>query len=209
MSRIVVAGTLDELSKTLEVASKLGTIHMLDYDGEIEDISLGSPDNIADDVSSLLVKMRGCASETKPVKGPRKSLGEVRSHLTGEFPQKIDEVLSNINALDEIRNNLDKISQSLITITKIAKLDLDLELLRDYDSLSCWVGEFSNLQALKNELSKDKNILCVSENNNKKGIAAIFCDNEINDDVQSIISEYNFESIAIPNSSGSASDLVK
>ena len=118
-------------------------------------------------------------------------------------------MLSNINALDEIRNNLDKISQSLITITKIAKLDLDLELLRDYDSLSCWVGEFSNLQALKNELSKDKNILCVSENNNKKGIAAVFCDNEINDDVQSIISEYNFESIAIPNSSGSASDLVK
>ena len=41
MSRIVVAGTLDELSKTLEVASKLGTIHMLDYDGEVEDISLG------------------------------------------------------------------------------------------------------------------------------------------------------------------------
>ena len=209
MSRIVVAGTLDELSKTLEVASKLGTIHMLDYDGEVEDISLGSPDNIADDVSSLLVKMRGCAAETKPVKGPRKSLDEVRSLLTGEFPEKIDEVLSNINELDEIRNSLDKISQSLITITKIAKLELDLELLRDYDSLSCWVGEFSNLQALNNELNKNKNILCVSENNNKKGIAAIFCDNEIIDEVQSIISEYNFESITIPNSSGSAPGLVK
>ena len=72
---------------------------MLDYDGEVEDISLGSPDNIADYVSSLLVKMRGCAAETKPVKGPRKSLDEVRSLLTGEFPEKIDEVLSNINEL--------------------------------------------------------------------------------------------------------------
>ena len=54
MSRITVAGTLDELSKTLEVASKLGSIHMIDYDGETDDISMGSPELIADEISSLL-----------------------------------------------------------------------------------------------------------------------------------------------------------
>ena len=208
MSRIVVAGTLDELSKTLEITSKLGTIHMLDYDGEVEDISLGSPNNIADGVSSLLVKMRGCAAEIKPVKGSRKSLNEVRALLEGKFPEHLDDVLSKINSLEDTKNNLDKTSQSLTTISKIAKLNLDLELLRDYNSLSCWIGEFGNIQGLKKELEKNTNVLCFSESGSKRGIAAVFCDKEINEEIQAIISEFDFDAITIPNSSGSAIDLV-
>ncbi|MBJ99597.1 MAG: hypothetical protein CMB48_01115 [Euryarchaeota archaeon] len=208
MSRIVVAGTLDELSETLDVASKLGSIHMLDYDGEIEDISLGSPNKIADEVSSLLVKMRGCAAEIKPTKGPRKSLAGVRSLLDGEFPKHLDKVLSKINALEDTKNNLDKTSQNLTTIIRIATLNLDLELLSDYNSLSCWIGEFGNLQKLKADLEKNANVMCFSGSNGKRGVAAVFCDKEISEEIQSTISECDFDAITTPNSSGSAKDLV-
>lgn len=208
MSRIVVAGTLDELSETLDVASKLGSIHMLDYDGEIEDISLGSPDKIADQVSSLLVKMRGCAAEIKPSKGPRKSLADVRSLIEGKFPEHLDKVLSKINALEDTKNNLDKTSQNLATITRIATLNLDLELLSDYKSLSCWIGEFGNLQKLRSDLEKNASVMCFTGSNVKRGVAAVFCDNEVSEKIQSIISECDFDAITTPNSSGSAKNLV-
>ena len=86
MSRIVVAGTLDELSKTLEIASKLGTVHVLDYDGEIEDINLGTPEPLADDGSTLLTKVRGCVAELNPTAGPRQSLKQIRIFVKQMIP---------------------------------------------------------------------------------------------------------------------------
>ena len=209
MSRITVAGTLDELSKTLEVTSKLGSIHMIDYDGETDDISMGSPELIADEISSLLVKMRGCVAELKPVSGTRKSLKETRALIDGSFPELLEEVLKKINSLDDTKNTLEKNTQSLEITSKLAKLNLDMDLLGNYNSLSSWVGEFGDLSKLKTALKNNKNSMIITEEGSKKGIGAIFCTKESSEEIQSIISDSDFEAIAIPETTGSAKNILK
>jgi len=209
MSRIVVAGTLDELSKTLEVTSKLGTIHMVDYDGDIEDISMGSPELVADEKSSLLVKMRGCAAEIEPTQESKKSLKEIRSLLDSSFPHLLEELLSKINSLGDTKNSLEKNSQSLNITSKLAKLNLDLELLGEYESLSSWIGDFGDLSKLKSKLENMPNTLYFSEEGSKKGIGAVFCEKEVTDKVQLIISDIDFDAITTPESSGPANNLLK
>ena len=209
MSRIVVAGTLDELSKTLDVASKLGSIHMVDYDGETEKISMGSPETIADEVSSLLVKMRGCAAEINPNKSSRKSLKEVRKLLEGEFPTVLENLISKINSLEDTINSLEKNSQTISITSKLATLNLDLGLLCEYQSLSSWIGEFGNISSLTSQLDEIEDSLYFIGENSKKGIAAIFCEKTVSDKVQSAIANADFDSIAIPESSGSAENLLK
>ena len=208
MSRIIVAGTIDELSKTLETASKLGSIHMLDYDGEIEDISLGTPEPLADDVSLLLTKMRGCAAEINPISGSKQSLKQIRKLLEGDFPQLVEEIVNKINLLEDTKNSRDKNLQSTLIASQLEALNLDLELLSDYESLSCWVGEFEDLAGLSNKLEMISESICFTDGNSKKGVAAIFCEKDVAEEVQPIISESNFDPITIPENSGSAKNLI-
>ncbi|RAH16141.1 MAG: hypothetical protein CMB56_001530 [Methanobacteriota archaeon] len=206
MSRIVVAGTLEELSKTLKIASKLGAIHVIDYDGEIEDISLGSPDSVADEKSSLLVKMRGCAAELNPEKG-KKPLSYVKNLIEGDFPNSIDELISKINKKEEAEINLERISQELEILAKLSVLNLDLELLQNYESLSYWVGELSdssNLVSVTNNIGA----MSLTGKYNKKDIIAIFCEKKLHEELQNLISESNFENINPPNEVGSVEKLI-
>ena len=209
MSRITVAGTLDELSKTLELASKLGSIHMIDYDGETDDISMGSPELIADEISSLLVKIRGCVAELNPVSGTRKSLKDIRKLLNGPFPELLEDILEKINSLDDAKNTLEKNIHSLDITSKLAKLNLDMDLLGDYKSLSSWIGEFVDLSNIKSKLNGNNNSMIFTEESSKKGIGAIFCKKEVSEEIQSLISDSDFEAITIPDSKGSAKNILK
>ncbi len=209
MSRIVVAGTLDELSKTLEIASKLGTVHVLDYDGEIEDINLGTPEPLADDVSTLLTKVRGCVAELNPTAGPRQSLKQIRKVLSGDFSQLVESITDKINLLEDTKNLMEKNAQSTSIASKLTKLGLELELLGDYNSLSCWVGEFEDLTRLLENLKTVPGSLSFTDGNTKKGVAAVFCEKDFSDKVQSIVSESNFDQISIPEGTGSAETLIE
>ncbi len=207
MSRIVVAGTLEELSKTLEVASKLGAIHMLDYDGEIEDISLGSPDSIADEKSSLLAKMRGCAAELNP-KREKKQLSLVKSLIKGDFSNSVDEIISKINKKEEVENNIQKISQELEILSKLSVLNLNLELLQNYNSLSSWIGELSDSSTITSKINEIPGAMIISGKYNKKDIIGVFSEKEIHEEVQTIISESSFEAINPQNEHGSTKTLM-
>ncbi len=65
MSRIVVVGTTEELTPSLELAAGLKAIHVISHDGE--ELSIGSPNQAADDISRRLAAMRGCMSQLNSV----------------------------------------------------------------------------------------------------------------------------------------------
>jgi len=165
---------------------------------------------LADDISLLLTKMRGCtaAAEINPIPGPKQSLKQVRKLLEGEFPKHIEEIVEKINLLEDTKNSMDKNIQSTLIASKLATLNLDLELLSDYETLSCWVGEFEDLAGLSDKLELISESICFTDGNTKKGVAAIFCEKEVTEIVQPIISESNFDPITLPENSGSAKTLI-
>ena len=104
---------------------------------------------------------------------------------------------------------MEKNAQSTSIASKLTKLGLELELLGDYHSLSFWVGEFEDLTRLLENLKTVPRSLSFTDGNTKKGVAAVFCEKEVSDKVQSIVSESNFDQISIPEGTGSAETLIE
>ena len=78
--------------------------------------------------------------------------------------------LEKINSLDDTKNTLEKNTQSLEITSKLARLNLDMDLLGNYNSLSSWVGEFGDLSKLKTALKDNKNSMIITEEGSKKGL---------------------------------------
>ena len=65
MSRLVAAGTRDQLKTTIEVVAGIGLVHINDYSADEEGLSMGIPVEEAEDISRQLTRMRGCASQVE------------------------------------------------------------------------------------------------------------------------------------------------
>ena len=62
MSRLVVAGTKDQLKTTIDVLAGLSLVHINDYSSDDEDMSMGTPNEVSEEISRRLTKMRGAAA---------------------------------------------------------------------------------------------------------------------------------------------------
>jgi len=146
MSRILVAGTSDELAPTLDLAARLRSIHFIDHDGE--ELSLGSPNEAADGISQRLATMRGCLSQLgAPSSTTLPFLKDVRSSLEGSFAESTDSIVEDLKRLDTMRSEIDDLDSRATLLARLAPLGLDFELFEGYDSLSVHLGEVAYIEA--------------------------------------------------------------
>ena len=61
MGRLVASGTLDKLDATIEMLAQLRALHLVDYDGEDDDLSMGAPRDSAEQLSRDVNKLRNAA----------------------------------------------------------------------------------------------------------------------------------------------------
>ena len=61
MGRLVASGTLDKLDATIEMLAQIRALHLVDYDGEDDDLSMGAPRDTADQLSRDVNKLRNAA----------------------------------------------------------------------------------------------------------------------------------------------------
>ena len=62
MSRLVAAGTRDQLKTALDVVAGLSLVHINDYSSTEEGLSMGTPSDKSEEISRRLTKMRGAAA---------------------------------------------------------------------------------------------------------------------------------------------------
>ena len=73
MSRLTMAGSSDNLDEVLRLCANLGNVHIKPYSGDTDGITVGTPHPDADDVSTLLAKVRSvnstlrCSNKLGPV----------------------------------------------------------------------------------------------------------------------------------------------
>ena len=65
MSRLVVAGTKDQLKTTIDVLAGLSLVHINDYSSDDEELSMGTPSDSSEQISRRLTKMRGAAANVQ------------------------------------------------------------------------------------------------------------------------------------------------
>lgn len=210
MSRIVVVGTSDELSDTLELAARLSAIHVIDHDGE--ELGIGSPNEAADDVSRRLAAMRACMSHLNSSADENIiDIKSMRNSLEGNLPDLVDSITEDIKRLDDIQSQLDQLQEQIDVLGLLAPLGLDLDLYTGYDSLSVNVGTVPNLEQCRADLdglSEDMYVFS-SPLSKKEGTLVVFAENSSADAIEAVLSEQAFQSITVPEGEGPAQGQLK
>ena len=87
MSRLTMAGSKGDLDEALRLCANLGNVHISPYSGDEEGITVGVPHPDADDVSTMLAKVRAASTALKCVnkEGPI-SANDVKNAIDGKFP---------------------------------------------------------------------------------------------------------------------------
>ena len=154
MSRLVVAGTKDQLKTTIDVLAGLSLVHINDYSSDDEDMSMGTPNEVSEEISRRLTKMRGAAANIQaPSQAELMSAPEVRRNLSGDIDNLVDSALGFNDEVEELEMEKAKIEEELEVLSLLTPLSLEMELMRGYDSVTQFVGTVSSLSKARPALA--------------------------------------------------------
>jgi len=210
MSRLVVAGTKDQLKTTIDVLAGLSLVHINDYSSDDEELSMGTPSDSSEEISRRLTKMRGAAANVQaPSQAELMSAPEVRRNLSGDIDDLVGNALSLNDEMEALETESAQIGEELGVLSLIAPLSLEMELMSGYESVTQFVGTVSSLSKARPALaSLGDSAIHMSSEVSKKAVVAVFCRNEQADSIQKMLSEHDFQAISIPESNGLPSDRI-
>ena len=208
MSRLTVAGTLEQLPAVLAMSAKLQTIHLVDHSGEgDEDFGIGAPHESLSEIAPVLTKVRAAASHLNPDQHHEPmSTAQVKKALENDFEAKVDDILANLHECEDSNSRIETLESELEVLSALQPLGLDIELLSGYESLEAFVGEVSNVKTTKDSLSDVvKKILIFDDG---KSSIAVFCKLEEASVVQSALTSAGLRPFTLPEATGSAKSLI-
>ncbi|MEC8926702.1 MAG: V-type ATPase 116kDa subunit family protein [Candidatus Thermoplasmatota archaeon] len=210
MSRLIVAGTREQLAATVRVVADLRAVHINDYVGNDEGLSLGKPEDASEDVSRRLTRIRGCAAL---IEAQRQTellpASDVRSHLSASIDDMVEASISRFEEIDSKLAEIAQIDETLSVLSQLVPLSLELELMDGYDSLTSHVGTVRSLVKARPDIQAlGDRILFLSGEVGKQGVVAIFSRNEDADKVHATLGEHDFQPIAIPEGEGQPRELI-
>ena len=146
MSRLVAAGTRDQLKTAIDVVAGLSMVHINDYSSTEEGLSMGSPTDESEGISRRLTKMRGAASNLQAAdQRELLSAPEVRRTLSGPIDELVDSALECFEELETLHNESSQIDEELEVLQMLAPLSLELDLMGGYQNVTSFIGTVSSL----------------------------------------------------------------
>jgi len=142
MSKVSVAGSKRVLEPTIETVHELDLLHLSDYDESWEGFELGRSVEGAEAINQKLVTVRSLES----ILGVEREDGSERIVIDeAELAAELDALQDRVNELDdrksETRGQLRELDEQIDSLTPLAELGIELELLGGYDSLVVSVGQ--------------------------------------------------------------------
>jgi len=212
MGRIMAAGSKEKIDEVLGIIAKLNAIHFIEYNGLDEGFDLGVPKQESEVVGKRLNKLRSAASIVN-FTGPKKvvSADEVRSNLENSLSEAVDKLLHMNSHLEDVSSALSSSLETKETLEMLSSLDIDVELLSGYNSLSSFVGVVSG-SVTDIELDIEEGSISgifMKGFANGANIVAIFVENKYSNQVQTRLNQSGFQAINIPeNLSGDPSEIL-
>ena len=212
MGRIMAAGSKEKIDEVLGIIAKLNAIHFIEYNGLDEGFDLGVPKQESEIVGKRLNKLRSAASIVN-FAGPKKIVpaDEVRSNLESSLSEAVDRLLQMNGDLEDVSSALSSSLETKEMLEMLSSLDIDIELLSGYNSLSSFVGVVSGSVSDIELDIEDGSISGIFMKGfaNGANIVAIFVENKYSNQVQTRLNQSGFQSINIPeNLSGNPSEIL-
>ena len=199
MSRLTAAGSLSRVDEAVRALADLKAVHLLDYPGDEEGFDLGSPTDESEEIGRDLNRYRSASSQLDLI-DPKTLLESepIRGHLDGELPSRVEMMLGHLERLDVIDSELSSMAEEGDALELLLPLDLDLDLLSGYGSLTAFVGTVKD--ASRAESCAPDGLVIIERV--KPSVVAVFCKNDSSSAVQSELAEAGFAAIPIPDEKG-------
>ncbi len=146
MTRILVVGSKESLSQTIDILYGLETVHLVDFSADEPGFSLGSPLSTASDASQKLLKLRSMERDLdiKEVKGM-----EIEVIPIGKINSEVDETINGLEAeivgvvetKVKAQARLHEIEQKKKQLEPFMSLPLPIELYSGYENLTVFLGQ--------------------------------------------------------------------
>ena len=202
MTKVVICGLNDDLSKVSNILSKTRLVHIENYTGEDEGFSTGVTLDYGARVSEVLVRVRSLIKILDVDAGSPADVKNANS-VESEVFEKLDDLEKNIL---EIYNNNRSSTQELKDgknrlelMKKFESFDINLEYFSGFKSLNVLTGLLSSsteCSVVNGEVIRDEDMI------------AVFVPVEDSEDVEQKLIKSGFKSVDPPSGEGSISKGV-
>ncbi len=208
MSRIVIVGAKSHIDEVIEAMYDVKAIHLIDHTvGADEGFALGTPRPYAPKASERLLKVRAMEKGlgiTHKMKTETISEDEIKSQISSD---SVEIVEAELTAVFDKRNDLNQRITELNATKKnlelLSDIPIDLEMYSGYRSIFSAVGTVA--EDPTSQLSGMDCEVFTSFDKKKGNVVAVFAKTADKDKVLSVLSEYGFSEISVPEGTGSAS----
>ena len=207
MSRIVIVGAKSHMDEVIEALYDVKAIHLIDHTvGADEGFTLGTPRPYSPKASERLLKVRAMEKGlgiTKNMKTQPISEDEIKSQISSDSVEIVEaEITSVFDKRNDLNQRITELNATRKNLELLSDIPIDLELYSGYRSIFSTVGTVA-----EDPTSALSGVDCevFSSFDKKKGnVVAVFAKVSDKDKVQSILSDYGFSEITVPNDTGSA-----
>jgi len=200
MNSILIAGPNHLQKKVIKELHQLEILHIVEHSkNDLADI--GTPLENANKLSVLIVKIRALISALNITEGESKfqlkrGILEIES-TTKKLNEKTNTLLDYLKKTEDLISKHQALQQELMILKDI---DLPLNTLNSYRSLSCFTGYLENLKYLKEELPKiTESFMLFHGFDGKKTLIALFIDTQFKENANNILKKINFSPITFTN----------
>ena len=209
MSRLTVAAPVDRMADVLRTCTNLGCVHLETYTNFEDGVQVGkaiSSEN-ADQVSSLLAKVRAAVSAFKPVNadGPV-AVRRVKELLEGSFAEELQKGLDLLDTQRDAEAELVTLDEQIHLLQRLAPLNMDLELLAGSGRVEVYVSETKKASKAASVFGSLRSKV---EMASAPGIVAVACLPAEGAEVQMALGELGGKPVQIPNMTGTPEAALK
>jgi len=207
MSRAVIVGHKDILKQTVDALHDINVVHIEDFNDADSDQKIGKPFENAADTSKKLVKIRSIASFLGIKQ--QKATGQNAQSLFNELDTKLTIIDDNVSEKTEKKSALETELKEIESLTKellpFSGIPLDLDLHRDYDTLTVFAGIVDeDIEPGLSKITRSYELFF----DPASGTIVLFVLNEYADKVSEMLPTFEFKALKIPQMSGVPADLL-
>ena len=206
MCRVSVTGSKRVMESVVEAVHDLDILHVTEYDGSWDGFEPGNPVEGADEAADRLVTVRSLESILDV---DEEDAGPTRLVTDEALEDDLEEVRSEVTELDDrrdgIRDDLRDVTDRITTMEPFVTLDIDLDLLRGYDTLDVAVGEGDAEEVRSALAASDIDTFDVFD---EDGVVAVFARSEAGDLGDALVGA-TFSALEVPEGDGDPGEYLE
>ena len=190
MTKVVIAGTRDQIESTISIFHKLNVLHITDFSKETEDFKIGRPLKTASKFSEYLLSLRAISNQLGLKESESGKL--VKVELSSDIDEKITKLQKEVSSrFDELRNIESRLKEKedlLSSVKPFFALPLSLESYTGYETLKVYTG-YIDIDLESRLIKIHSNFELFVGEHEKRKIFALFIPKEFEGEVQKLLQE--------------------